>query len=106
MTRLSDVKKGKISRLEHYREVRTGADSSQSDQRNVADGSLADKPSRAKINLCPLLSESGQNVAAPRMSAKCHLRPSLQHGKAKRLFVVPDELTYGTSMQRAGAVMV
>jgi len=41
---------------------------------NVADGSKADKPSRAKIHLCPLLSESGQNVAAPRMSAKCHER--------------------------------
>src|SRR5450759_5262885 len=34
-------------------------------------GSLADKPSPAKIHLCPLLSESGQNVAAPRMPAKC-----------------------------------
>jgi hypothetical protein len=40
----------------------------------VAYGSLADKPSPAKIHLCPLLSESGQNVAAPRMSAKCQER--------------------------------
>ena len=28
--------------------------------RDIRDGSLADKPSRAKIQLCPLLSESGQ----------------------------------------------
>ena len=29
---------------------------------NVRFGSLADKPSRAKIHRCPLLSESGQNL--------------------------------------------
>src|SRR5664280_2410357 len=35
--------------------------------------SLADKPSRAKIHRCPLLSNNGQNIAVPRLSAKCHV---------------------------------
>jgi hypothetical protein len=38
---------------------------------NVADGSLADKPSHAKFYRCLFLSNSGQNVAVPRMSALC-----------------------------------
>jgi len=35
------------------------------------DGSFATKPSHASSYQCPLLSNSGQNVAVPRMSAKC-----------------------------------
>jgi hypothetical protein len=47
----------------------------------VSVGSKADKPSRAKIHLCPLLSNSGQIVAVPRMSAMCQSRPT--HCKRK-----------------------
>jgi hypothetical protein len=49
---------------------------------NVAVGSLADKPSRAKINFCPLLSESGQTRARLNcpLSAKSGLmQRSIQH---------------------------
>jgi hypothetical protein len=34
-------------------------------------GSLADKPLQAKIHHCPLLSNNGQIVAVPRLSALC-----------------------------------
>src|SRR5450759_4904946 len=37
----------------------------------VRDGSLATEPPRASADQCPLLSNSGQNVAVPRMSALC-----------------------------------
>jgi len=40
------------------------------------DSTLADKPLRAKIHRCPLLSNSGQIVAVPRMSAKCQKQKS------------------------------
>jgi hypothetical protein len=39
---------------------RVSGDVIKAQQLNVRYGSLADKPSRAKIHLCPLLSESGQ----------------------------------------------
>src|ERR1039458_3699157 len=38
------------------------------------DGSFATKPSHASSYQCPLLSKSGQNVAVPRLSAKCQKR--------------------------------
>jgi hypothetical protein len=41
---------------------------------DVRFGSKANKSSQAKIHRCPLLSKSGQNVAMPRLSAKCHKR--------------------------------
>jgi hypothetical protein len=47
--------------------------------RNVCFGSLADKPPQAKIHLCPLLSNNGQIVAVPRLSAMCHRRHHAIH---------------------------
>src|ERR1035437_6346665 len=46
--------------------------------REVTRVPTAIKPSRAKIHLCPLLSNSGQNVAVPRMSALCQGTKSLR----------------------------
>src|ERR1019366_10282814 len=56
---------------------------------DVAVGSLADKPSQAKIHVCPLLSESGQNVAVPRMSAMCQKPTSLRvHLRSQQASVI------------------
>jgi hypothetical protein len=63
---------------------------------NVRYGSLADKPSPAKIHLCPLWSESGQIVAVPRVSALCHSRLSLRCSKAARYFTIAHALPDGT----------
>jgi hypothetical protein len=60
---------------------------------NVRFGSLADKPSRGKIRLCPLFPNSEQNVAVPWRStgAERLLAASRNIGNAAILGNVADE---------------
>src|ERR1035437_10066644 len=56
-------------------------------------------PIRGIDSQCPLLSKSGQNVAVPRMSAKCHKQTNApQHERRKkkdRLSAVSPKFQFG-----------
>src|ERR1035437_9814012 len=49
-------------------------------------GSKADKPSQAKIQICPLLSESGQNGASRRMTRSAN--SGLMHRSKQHLYSI------------------
>ena len=66
--------------------------------------SKADKPSLAKIDLCPLCPNSCQNVAVPRLSAKCQKATTHRNKKKDRQCSGLSEIRSGVFDQAATRV--
>src|ERR1035437_11198469 len=70
--------------------------------KNVAYGSLADKPSQAKIQICPLLSESGQNFSPPASKASCSSPATEEYDHARQCqFRATGTQTYALEQREA-----